>query len=29
MRIEDLEADANRIEKAFNEFMDIRRKYGI
>jgi hypothetical protein len=29
MRIEDLEADANRVEKAFNEFMKIRQKYGV
>lgn len=29
MRIEDLEADANRIEVALNEFMTIRKKYGV
>ena len=29
MQIEDLEADANRIEEAFNEFMAIRNKYGV
>jgi hypothetical protein len=29
MRIEDLEADAERIETAFDEFMAIRRKYGV
>jgi len=29
MKIEDLEADANRIESVFNEFMIIRKKYGV
>jgi hypothetical protein len=29
MRMEDLEADANRIESIFNDFMVIRRKYGV
>ncbi|MGB5251567.1 MAG: hypothetical protein WBN68_02460, partial [Sedimenticolaceae bacterium] len=29
MRIEDLEADANRIEAAFDEFMAIRKKYRV
>lgn len=29
IRIEDLEADANRVERAFNDFMEIRRKYGV
>ena len=29
MRIEDLEADANRVERVFNDFMKIRQKYGV
>lgn len=29
MRIEDLEADANRVETAFNDFMAIRKKYRV
>lgn len=29
MRIEDLEADAKRVELVFQEFMKIRKKYGI
>lgn len=29
MRVEDLEADAKRVEAAFNDFMAIRRRYGI
>jgi len=29
MSIEDLEADAELIEKVFNEFIEIRRKYGV
>jgi hypothetical protein len=29
MRIENLEADAARIEKVFNDFMAIRKKYGV
>lgn len=29
MRIKDLEADANRIEAAFKEFMEIRLKYKV
>jgi hypothetical protein len=29
MRIEDLEKDAKSIEAAFEEFMTIRRKYGV
>ena len=29
MRIEDLEADAERIEEVFNDFMAIRKKYGV
>lgn len=29
MLIEDLEADAHRIEAVFNEFMAIRKKYGV
>ncbi len=29
MRIEDLEADADRVEKVFNDFIKIRKKYGV
>lgn len=29
MRIEDLEADANRVERVFNDFMKIRQKYNV
>ncbi len=29
MRIEDLEADADRIEAIFDEFQSIRRQYGV
>jgi hypothetical protein len=29
MKIEDLEADANHIEEVFNEFMTIRKRYGV
>ena len=29
MRIEDLEADAERIESVFKEFQSIRRQYGV